>query len=1613
MKKKIACLLIIALLANLFIGMPVFNIPSYAAGLEDSKVLELKFEDNIEDSSPNKINGTLNGTATYIVGQKGKAISLNGTDNYIDLGTTAALQPQNLTVSLWVYPSTELTGEHMITWFKPSGNYRGNGWYLSCLDDNTPLKLSTGTAPQEAYVTGNRNAFFPAGKWTHIAVTYDSATGDVAIYRNGVAQTVYYTTKVANGIIANNTDRKYIGFNSPGYGFAHAKLGLDEFKIYSTVATEDQIQEIYTSEGGILPVTGVSLDKNTASIDIGEEIELIAAITPARATNKAVTWSSSDNTIAEVDSTGKVTGISTGVATITVKTIDGNFTASCLVTVGNVPVTGVTLDKNNLSISTGQITQLTATVFPVGASNSAVTWSSSDPAVASVDDIGRVTGIKEGTATITVTTVDGNFTASCIVTVTKISYDPYAIIHQFDMSEVSITDPYYINAFNKDVEYLMSLEPDRLLSGFRTAAGLTPKASVYGGWENTLIKGHTMGHYITALAQAYKVTSNDTDTTLNTQIKSRLDYIISELKLCQDANANTPNGAGFLFASDKTQFDILEGKASGSTWVPWYTMHKILTGLIDVYKFTGNDEALTVASNLGDWIYNRVSAWDSSMQARVLGTEYGGMNDCLYELYKITKNPNHLAAAHKFDQDSLFNTIAAGNNTLPGVHANTTIPKFIGALNRYRTLGDSESSYLNAAESFWDMVVNHHTYITGGNSQDEHFRAPDVLDAYRDNVNNETCNTYNMLKLTRELFKVTGDVKYADFYERAFINEIMSSQNPETGMTTYFKPMGTGYFKVFGHPTNNFWCCTGTGMENFTKLNDSIYFHTDNELYVNMYLSSILDWKEKGLKLTAQAQLPDSDEVIFTIDAAPQDEITIKFRSPYWLAKDQDVTLSVNGQIISVSESNGYFDVTRVWKAGDTVKLVLPMEVQVSRLPDNKNAVAFTYGPVVLSAGLGTENMATASHGVSVTIATIPSNVSIKDYIVIKSGSVDEWINDIKNNMIKSDEKVEFTLKNTDEDENLKFTPHYLRYTDRYGIYFVLVAETSSGMPATRGGNVAWYRFDEAAGSVATDSSGNGKDATIIGATGARMGGRFGNALRLQSSGSQYVRLPNGIVSGLNDFTIATWINPSTMATWARIFDFGNGTNTNMFLTLRASSNNQPRFAIRVNGSSEQQLTAGSGFTLSANTWYHIAITKSGNTARMYLNGRLAATNTSMTFNPSDMGVTTNNWIGRSQYSADPYLNGMVDEFSIYDYALSEEEIKALTIIDIPVVQITTEAGVAPVLPDTVTVNYQDGTSGTAAVTWAVIDPALYASEGVFTVIGTVPGAALNAKAEITVNPSNVPAAIISAADSLQPGAIFTAGISLDNLSSGVYAEDIILSYDADVFEYVGTTGANGNIKVLREDASAPGTVRLIAANIGGVSGASTPVLNVSFKVKVGVENTTGSIAVTSAKLGVPDGSIIEAGLSSKVITIGGGIPGVDKSQLITAINNAQTLYDNAEVGTEPGQYPQAARDALKAAIDAAKAVRDDSSATQSQVDSAVTALNNAVNIFKAAVVEEAKPDINDDGIIDVADLGFVAYYYGKECTGTEWQVAKAADMNGDGKIGIEDLAYVAVRIED
>ena len=596
------------------------------------------------------------------------------------------------------------------------------------------------------------------------------------------------------------------------------------------------------------------------------------------------------------------------------------------------------------------------------------------------------------------------------------------MIKSFSMSDVQLTDPYLTNAFLKEIEYLKSFNSDKLLSFFRITKDITPKAESYPGWEDSEIRGHTLGHYLSALAQVYSTTKDIT-------IYERLQYILDELYLCQFDN-------GYLSAFPEEFFDKVEnGKP---VWVPWYTMHKIIAGLNTVCQLTGIKKAFEIVSRIGDWGYNRTDKWTPETQAKVLSVEYGGMNDCMYELFKITKDEKHRCAAHKFDEVSLFTQIHDGKDILNNRHANTTIPKFLGALNRYFVYGESEQFYLDTCKQFWNIIINHHSYVTGGNSEWEHFGEPNILDADRTSANCETCNTYNMLKLSRGLFQITGDKKYSDFYEKTFINAILSSQNPDTGMTMYFQPMATGYFKVYNKPFEHFWCCTGTGMENFSKLNDSIYFYEDNKLFVNMYLSSSLNWTEKQIMLVQNTDIPNTNTSYFKINTKNDIELGICLRIPIW---SKGVSIKINNHPTIFKEKKGYALINRIWKDSDTIEINFKIEADFSSLPDNSNAIAFTYGPLVLSAGLGAEKLEESTTGVIVSIPT--KHVEIKDHIVIKAEGIASWKKHITENLIKTEGKLQFRLMGTDEDTSLIFTPHYLQHSQRYGIYWILVEENS------------------------------------------------------------------------------------------------------------------------------------------------------------------------------------------------------------------------------------------------------------------------------------------------------------------------------------------------------------------------------------------------------------------------------------------------------------------------------------------------------------------------------------------------------------------------------------------
>ncbi len=648
----------------------------------------------------------------------------------------------------------------------------------------------------------------------------------------------------------------------------------------------------------------------------------------------------------------------------------------------------------------------------------------------------------------------------------------------FELDKVQILDNYYLSAQKSDIAFLKKMDTARLLAGFRTTAGIDTKGvRPYGGWEDSLLGGHCVGHYLTALAQAVKVTGDK-------ELKEKSQTLIAGLEECQKKL-----GTGFLFGAkveDKEdvekQFDILEGKKKGETWVPWYNMHKVLAGLVDTYKYTGNETALLVAEKLGDWIYARVSKWDLKTNQKVLETEYGGMNDCLYELYSYSHNKHHLEAAQKFDEKALFLMAAKGEkNCLDGKHANTQIPKFIGAIKRYnvlKQLGEAkqeDEAYLADAEKFFEMVVKRHSFVTGGISVMEHFRKDYHLDEIRTQTNCESCCAHNMLKLAKELFKATRKKEYADYYETTLRNAIMGAVKTESGAASYFTPMATGYYKTFGEEEpekNMFWCCTGSGMENFTKLGDSIYFRANDTLLVNQYVASKVTWEEKNLVLTQKSDVTKSEEISFVLNALNDKEISdvaIALRIPDWM--HGEATIYVNGaEKMTAAGNSEYVLLERNWEDGDVIMAKYPMSVESVGLLDQDAVFAFRYGPTVLAAKLGKEKMGEATWaGIDLTapLYKVVGNECRKDTIaygepkttelldnetltIQKETSVNEFVSHIEHYLVRDTESetLSFHLKGTDADttfENgLQFVPFNTLNDERYGIYWYFDTEKNN-----------------------------------------------------------------------------------------------------------------------------------------------------------------------------------------------------------------------------------------------------------------------------------------------------------------------------------------------------------------------------------------------------------------------------------------------------------------------------------------------------------------------------------------------------------------------------------------
>ena len=544
-------------------------------------------------------------------------------------------------------------------------------------------------------------------------------------------------------------------------------------------------------------------------------------------------------------------------------------------------------------------------------------------------------------------------------------------VSYFSLQDVKLLSSPFLQAQQTDLHYILALDPDRLSAPFLREAGLTPKAPSYTNWENTGLDGHIGGHYLSALSMMYAATGD-------TAIYHRLNYMLNELHRAQQAV-----GTGFIGGTPGSlqlwkeikAGDIRAGGFSlNGKWVPLYNIHKTYAGLRDAYLYVHSDLARQMLIDLTDWMIDITSGLSDNQMQDMLRSEHGGLNETFADVAEITGDKKYLELARRFSHKVILDPLIKNEDRLNGMHANTQIPKVIG-YKRVAEVSKDDKDWNHAAEwdhaarFFWNTVVNHRSVCIGGNSVREHFHPSDNFTSMLNDVQGpETCNTYNMLRLTKMLYQNSGDVdnsnkpdpRYVDYYERALYNHILSSQEPDKGGFVYFTPMRPGHYRVYSQPETSMWCCVGSGLENHTKYGEFIYAHRQDTLYVNLFIPSQLNWKEQGVTLTQETLFPDDGKVTLRIDKASKKKLTLMIRIPGWAGSSKDYAITINGQKKKYAIRPGvstYLPIHRKWKKGDVITFNLPMEVSLEQIPDKKDYYAFLYGPIVLAASTGTEHL--------------------------------------------------------------------------------------------------------------------------------------------------------------------------------------------------------------------------------------------------------------------------------------------------------------------------------------------------------------------------------------------------------------------------------------------------------------------------------------------------------------------------------------------------------------------------------------------------------------------------------------------------------------------------------
>lgn len=511
-------------------------------------------------------------------------------------------------------------------------------------------------------------------------------------------------------------------------------------------------------------------------------------------------------------------------------------------------------------------------------------------------------------------------------------------VQPFALSAVRLRPGAALEALEVNRRYLMSLDTDRLLHMFRITAGLPSTAQPLGGWEapDNELRGHFSGHYLSACALLAAQTGD-------AAVRSRGTHLAAELAACQAAI-----GTGYLSAFPVDLFDRL--RAGQPAWAPFYTLHKIMAGLLDTYTLSGQHQALDTLLGMARWTERWVQPLSDADMARVLEREYGGMNELLYNLATATSDRRWRQLARRFDRQRILAPLAAGRDELQGLHANTTIPQIIGAARGYELTGNDEQRL--AAETFWQTVTQRRAYCTGGTSNGESWNTPPGILAHElSGYTEESCVTYNMQKLTRLLYGWSADPRLADYYERTLYNGILGVQHPADGDKLYYLPLESGYWKLFGTPEHDFWCCSGSMAESFAKLGDSIYFHDGAGVYVNLFIPSELDWAERGLRLVLDTRFPQEESLRLTVHTARPQRMVLRVRVPQWTTGG---SAHLNGaELPELAAPGSYFALERRWRDGDVLALRLPMRLHAAPMPDDPGRLAVMYGPLVLAARLG------------------------------------------------------------------------------------------------------------------------------------------------------------------------------------------------------------------------------------------------------------------------------------------------------------------------------------------------------------------------------------------------------------------------------------------------------------------------------------------------------------------------------------------------------------------------------------------------------------------------------------------------------------------------------------